>query len=95
MEKWFGIIVKLNVSGGSMDIKKTISVIRKICYQDIYKSYWNTIDYAVKCLEKQIPKKVIYHGGNYDCPNCDKPAMTVSARKKDFCDFCGQKLEWN
>ena len=49
---------------------------------------------AVKALEKQIPKKIIYYGGNYKCPNCEKPAMTVTARKKEFCDFCGQKLDW-
>ena len=45
--------------------------------------------------EKQTPKKVIYHGGNYDCPVCGKPSMAVSARKKNYCDFCGQKLDWS
>ena len=54
-----------------------------------------TDDMAMQAVEKQIPKKIIYHDGNYDCSVCGKPALAVSARKKKFCDFCGQKHDWN
>lgn len=50
---------------------------------------------AIEALEKQIPKKPIYRHGNYDCPVCGKPAIAVSARKKEYCDFCGQALDWS
>lgn len=53
------------------------------------------IEIVIQALEKQVFKKVMRHGGNYDCPICGKPAMTISIRKKDFCDFCGQKLDWD
>lgn len=46
-------------------------------------------------LEKQVPKTPVYHGGNYDCPECGHPAMSVCARKKNYCDACGQRLKWN
>lgn len=49
---------------------------------------------AIEALEKQIPKPVIRHHGNYDCPVCNKPAMAITARKKKYCDFCGQALDW-
>lgn len=52
------------------------------------------LDMAVDALEKQIAKKPIRKYGNYNCPICDKSTMSVSARKKDWCDFCGQKLDW-
>lgn len=68
------------------------------CYEksmfDKLKAYEENDRLKAEC-EKQTPKKVIYHGGNYDCPVCGNPSMAVSARKKDYCDFCGQKLDWS
>lgn len=49
---------------------------------------------AVLSIEKQIPKKYVYHGGNYDCPVCGYPVLSVSARKKNYCDNCGQRIGW-
>lgn len=50
---------------------------------------------SVLALEKQIPKKYVYHGGNYDCPVCGYPVLSVSARKKNYCDNCGQRIDWS
>lgn len=50
---------------------------------------------AIEALEKQIPQKVVRRDGNYNCPACGKPAMAVSARKKKYCDFCGQAIDWS
>lgn len=82
--------------GGRMTEQKAIEVIK---YASAFNSdnspLTKALDVAIKATEKQIAKKVEYHGGNYDCPICGKPAMAVSARKKTFCDFCGQKLDWS
>lgn len=50
---------------------------------------------ATEALRQQTPQKVCYKLGNYDCPVCNKPAMTVSARRKKYCDFCGQAIDWS
>ena len=50
---------------------------------------------AIEALGKQIPRKVLRQHGNYDCPICHKPAMTVTARKKNYCEYCGQSIDWS
>ena len=54
-----------------------------------------SIDVAIKALEKQIPKKYMRKNGNYNCPICDYPVMSVCARKKKYCDNCGQAIDWS
>ena len=50
---------------------------------------------AIKALEKQIPKKYMRKNGNYNCPICDYPVMSVCTRKKKYCDNCGQAIDWS
>lgn len=74
-----------------MDIKIIINVIKKICYQDIYKSYWNIIDYAVKCLEKQVPKKPV-HQGCYDKNGIWHEWNGINGVPYDLCPNCNINL---
>lgn len=48
-----------------------------------------------KALEKQIPKKYMRKNGNYNCPICNYPVMSVCTRKKKYCDNCGQAIDWS
>ena len=61
---------------------------------------WNyPLDYsiafktAVEALEKQIPKKVTKSA----CPSCNRIFLFRHSekRKGDYCDNCGQALDWS
>lgn len=45
---------------------------------------------AVGALEKQIPKKPFNNGLNLECPYC----FTFLEQKPEWCDICGQHLDW-
>lgn len=62
---------------------------------EIDQEFIDTIHKAKTALEKQIPKKHVYKNGNYNCPICSHPALSVCARRKNYCDNCGQKLDWS
>ena len=47
---------------------------------------------AIKALEKQIPKTVVFDGNEWTCPHCNTPVLDVNIR---WCDICGQKLDWS
>ena len=59
-------------------------------------------DMAIEALEKQIPKKPIYHGDGYsdgelvydmvECPTCDNDDFEVGC---NHCPKCGQALDWS
>ena len=53
------------------------------------------LNMAINALEKQIPKKYMRKNGNYNCPICDYPVMSVCTRKKKYCDNCGQAIDWS
>lgn len=61
------------------------------------KEFAETMDLAVEALEKQIPKKPIYHGKcfatNYTCPVCGR-LYWGKEYIGNHCDSCGQKLDW-
>ena len=48
---------------------------------------------AIVALEKQIPKKVTKSA----CPSCNRIFLFRHSekRKGDYCDNCGQALDWN
>ena len=48
---------------------------------------------ALEALEKQIPKKL---ASDRQCPTCgtDAYANSYDAIKYNFCDNCGQRLDW-
>ena len=61
---------------------------------------WNyPLDYsiafetAIEALEKQIPKKVTKSA----CPSCNRIFLFRHGekRKGDYCDNCGQALDWS
>ena len=49
---------------------------------------------AIKALEKQIPNKPIFSEDKQFalCPCCDMKGL---ADKQEYCDNCGQKLDWS
>ena len=48
---------------------------------------------AIEALEKQIPKKVTKSA----CPSCNRIFLFRHSekRKGDYCDNCGQALDWS
>lgn len=50
-----------------------------------------SIDMAIKALEKQIPKKVINRCMFCECPTCGN----VEIQSSSYCCDCGQKLDWS
>jgi hypothetical protein len=64
--------------------------------------YAVAIDEAIKALEKQIPKEVIYkpYQGDEDfpvahCPNCDELQPDRWEGEQLYCMDCGQRLKWS
>ena len=53
-----------------------------------------SLDMAIKALEKQIPNKPIFSEDKQFalCPCCDMKGL---ADKQEYCDNCGQKLDWS
>ena len=51
---------------------------------------------AIKALERQIPKKPVYGAANIKCPNCGATLLYYfHSFKIDYCDECGQRLDWS
>ena len=69
----------------------------KIAIADVEWNY--PLDYsiafetAIEALEKQIPKKVT----KSVCPSCNRIFLFRHGekRKGDYCDNCGQALDWS
>ena len=51
------------------------------------------LDMGIAALEKQIPKKVTKSA----CPSCNRIFLFRHSekRKGDYCDNCGQALDWS
>jgi RNA polymerase-binding transcription factor DksA len=52
------------------------------------------IDMAIVALEKQIPLKPTHEAtklDKYTCPSC----KNVHEEKYPYCDFCGQRIDWD
>ena len=54
---------------------------------------------GANALEKQIPKKPInFENEAYLCPNCRRNNFyngTETLNKTNFCNYCGQRLDWS
>lgn len=67
-----------------------------------FKAMRHALATAIKCCEKQIPKKVIYHDncGNETpyqsrCPKCYEAINdTWYWAGESWCPYCGQKIQW-
>ena len=66
------------------------------------------MDFAIKALEKQIPKKIVYRNQTYGtpwlCPICEADQIKVeffnddgsqTKEKYSFCWKCGQSIDWS
>ena len=59
------------------------------------------LETAIKALEKQIPKKYELFLGQDLCPTCnntfgsDAIRKTLSSWKMNYCQYCGQALDWS
>lgn len=75
--------------------------------KDIYDRDKEALEFAIKAVEKQIPKKINreYVSKNgislgysaRQCPNCKADFYYADLGQTMFCDFCpdcGQSLEW-
>lgn len=64
-------------------------------------------EFAIDALEKQMPKKIVYHkqpyGTPYRCPECEADQIAIDFFNSDgtepnekysWCWHCGQKLDW-
>lgn len=70
-----------------------------------HKEYVEAMQIAVEAIEKQIPMKVTHEATIYKlhtCPRCknvvdkfEKIGSTIFRITADYCNFCGQKLDWN
>lgn len=87
------LVVGNRVNGGEKGIKR--------CEQ-----HNESIDMAIKALEKQIPKKPIRHAvwEDFKCPACGSTEIRpydTEYREYDkncefeYCSDCGQKLDWS
>lgn len=50
------------------------------------------IDTVISVLEKQIPKKPLFNGVEYECPCC-YTAIEKNTIFKFYCDVCGQIID--
>lgn len=71
---------------------KTVVVYAPEKYEN---KYYKAIMLAIEALEKQIAKKAknVSDDGieRYVCENCNN----LMHRKKNYCDNCGQALDWS
>lgn len=74
--------------------------------QDYHNHYHDDVSFEnykllKELVEKATPKKVKYSYfksqlSNYHCPNCgEAQGLYVNKRWRNFCDHCGQALDWS
>ena len=52
------------------------------------------INFAIKAIDKQIPKKPEIKGEYYVCPICGVYQEYLTDGKPPYCVNCGQALDW-
>lgn len=76
--------------------------------QGTFREQKEALKVAIKTLEKQIPKKILYeeqyYGTPWLCPECEADQIEVEFFTEDgyepkdkysYCWKCGQKLDWS
>ena len=72
-----------------------------LCYaQGTTGEHIESVKVAIQALEKQLPNKVVMEKNIYLCPECGANAETdcgddMLDYRLNFCDNCGQKLDWS
>ena len=90
-----------------MTVQEAVDVLKHRCVSfdgkvTVIKAFIEALDMATEALEKQIPKKVIYHDncGNETpyqsrCPKCYEAINnTWYWAGESWCPYCGQKIQW-
>lgn len=81
------------ISNLKMILDEATETDEAICY--VTSNDAETINMAIKALEKQIPKKPIDNTkqGWFECPTCRRVVVTYNNGKRHHCR-CGQSLKW-
>ena len=79
-----------------MTLEEAIKTIQVAIAEDKWEyplDYSVAFETAIEALEKQIPKKVTKSA----CPSCNRIFLFRHGekRKGDYCDNCGQALDWS
>ena len=82
-----------------MTTEKAIKILNEIGQIIVGDCTKKALEMAIKALERQIPKKVIFEddGDSLLCPNCGLELMgSLSDPDHDpyYCFECGQALDW-
>lgn len=76
--------------------KKALELLNDVEFSEKYQGVQEYAEMLIVCkeaLEKQIPKKVT----KLVCPSCNRIFLFRHGekRKGDYCDNCGQALDWS
>ena len=79
-----------------MIAKKALELLNDVEFSEKYQGIQKYTEMLIVCkeaLEKQIPKKVTKSA----CPSCNRIFLFRHSekRKGDYCDNCGQALDWS
>lgn len=66
----------------------------------ISKSAYDALQMGIDALKKQIPMKAVgTHYAHMRCPSCDhripSGGGSSSRRRDNWCNYCGQKIDWS
>ena len=91
----------LQVKGIYKDCNNNLCDNCDLCYaQGTNGEHIKSIEIAIEALKKQMPKKVLTERNIYICPSCGASVETdcgddMLDYRLNFCDNCGQKLDWS
>lgn len=71
----------------------------KFLYEETRENFVKDIEYAIECVEKQIPKKPILIDGDtahYNCSKCSEwlDIDSFIGYYPNWCPNCGQAIDW-
>ena len=70
-------------------------------FDEVFEQDIEALKVGIAALEKQVPKKYELFLGQDLCPTCnntfgsDAIRKTLSSWKMDYCQYCGQALDWS
>ena len=78
----------------------------RVC--ESHSELYNALHIAIKVLERNVPKKILYakqdYGTPWFCPKCEADQVKIEffcedgsqpKEKHSYCWKCGQKIDWN
>ena len=74
---------------------KTLKALRfPLCTEPEKEYVTNIIDMAIADMEKQMPKKVVYHDDSGNKTVSERCPICFEIAHSDYCEYCGQALYW-